>query len=247
VPLVSALIHAFLDLAAPDHTRMRDVLATSSTAAFLDHVRRRVNFTLSRDLELEAWQRPQADASLRLGVHRQNTDDLWYVGGQPALGRLDAMMLQTLAALASEHSNATLRMTPWQSILLPDIAGHAVPDVLKRLQSSGLYCDGAHPLTRIIACTGSAGCIKGLADTKADARRLATRLPDIEQVHLSGCPRSCAVAHTSPYTLLAVSPGHYDLYRRDGTPGFGLCVARHLTIEQAAVSLERLARSNPDA
>ena len=33
----------------------------------------------------------------------------------------------------------------------------------------------------------------------------------------------------------------------DGTPGFGQCVAYHLTIEQAADSLERLARSPLDA
>jgi precorrin-3B synthase len=247
VPLVRALIHTFLDLAAPDDTRMRDVLATHGADVVLRHAEGRVNFTLSRDSWIHMWRRERTDASLRLGAHPQNAEGLWHAGGQPPLGRLDATMLPELAQLACECGNTTLRMTPWQSILLPDIPASAVSEALKRLHSSGLSCDPADPLTRIIACAGSVGCIKGLADTKVDARRLAACLPDIEQVHLSGCPRSCAAAHTSPFTLLAVSPGRYDLYRRDSTPGFGQCVARHLTIEQAADSLERLARSPLDA
>jgi precorrin-3B synthase len=43
-----------------------------------------------------------------------------------------------------------------------------------------------------------------------------------------------------PYTLLAVAPGRYDLYHtrdaRDPT-GFGRCLARGLTIDEAASML----------
>ena len=67
-------------------------------------------------------------------------------------------------------------------------------------------------------------------------------------VHLSGCPRSCAAAHRAPVTLLAVSPGHYDLYFRDATlPGFGALHARNLTIEAAATLLDARSRSPLDA
>jgi precorrin-3B synthase len=102
----------------------------------------------------------------------------------------------------------------------------------------------------LIACAGSTGCVKGLADTKADALLLAERLAGGVEIHLSGCPRSCAAAHCAPYTLLAAAPGIYDLYRRDSQPGFGSGVARHLTIEQAADLLDSLAhpaRSPSDA
>jgi precorrin-3B synthase len=44
-------------------------------------------------------------------------------------------------------------------------------------------------------------------------------------------------------TLLAAAPGLYDLYRRDAQPGFGECVARRLTIAQAADTLAQLAES----
>ena len=89
----------------------------------------------------------------------------------------------------------------------------------------------------MIACTGSTACAKGLADSKADALLLAKRLRASTarpQVHLSACPRSCAAAHTAPFTLLASSAGHYQLYQR--TPeaaGFGQLLASAMTIDEA--------------
>ncbi|WP_408342195.1 precorrin-3B synthase [Paraburkholderia sp. RL17-337-BIB-A] len=240
--LVRALLHTFLDLAAADATRMRHVLTAHSIDAILRHAQTYVDFPLSRDTSLANWQRgTPADASLRFGAHAQRVVGMLHVGGHPPLGRLDAATLRGLAALSQQQGNGTLHMTPWQSVLLPDIAAHAAPAVLAEMNTLGLACDLTQPLARLIACAGSTGCVKGLADTKADALLLADRLPNGVDVHLSGCPRSCAAAHCAPYTLLAAAPGIYDLYRRDGQPGFGSCVARQLTIEQAADLLGPLA------
>ncbi|MGF6414392.1 precorrin-3B synthase [Paraburkholderia sp. MM5482-R1] len=246
--LLRALLHTFLDLAAADTTRMRDLLATHCADALLQHAQRYVDFPLARDASLSHWQRHiAADPSLRLGAHAQRGDGTSHVGGQPPLGRIDAATLRALAALAQKHGNGRLHATPWQSVLLPDIATTAVPAVLAKLIALGLACDPAQAITHVIACTGSAGCAKGLADTKTDALQLAERLPAGVDVHLTGCPRSCAAAHRAPYTLLAAAPGLYDLYRRDGRPGFGQCVAPQLTIDEAAALLARLARSTPHA
>ncbi|MNE92246.1 ferredoxin-nitrite reductase [compost metagenome] len=103
----------------------------------------------------------------------------------------------------------------------------------------------------MIACTGSTGCGKGLADTKGDALQLAALLQRHRHslnVHLSACSRSCAAAHIAPVTLLAVSPGQYDLYFREaGQPGFGALHARNLTIEAVSVLLDARLRSPLDA
>ncbi|MFM0222532.1 precorrin-3B synthase [Paraburkholderia dipogonis] len=246
--LVRALLLTFLDLATADATRMRHLLAAHSVDTLLHHAQRYLDFPLTRDTVLSNWHRSTpADANLRLGAHAQRALETWHVGGQPPLGRLDADALNGLAALSQQHGDGTLRLTPWQSVLLPDIATHAVPTVLSGLNTLGLACDPAQAITRLIACAGSTGCAKSLTDTKADALRLAARLPAGVDVHLSGCSRSCAAAHCAPYTLLAAAPGLYDLYRRDGQPGFGQCVARQLTIGEAADMLERLARSDTDA
>ena len=164
--------------------------------------------------------------------------------GTWAASRRSAASTPPRCTASPRSRNAT---TPWQSVLLPDIPTHALPVALAELNALGLACDAAQPITRLIACAGSSGCAKGLADTKADALRLAALLPADVDVHLSGCTRSCAAAHCAPYTLLAAAPGLYDLYRRDGRAGFGHCVAHQLTIAQAADTLERLARSNTDA
>lgn len=246
--LVRALLHTFLDLADADATRMRHLLARHSAEALLHHAQPYVDFPLARDASLAGWRRgTQADAGRRLGAHAQSAPGTCHVGAQPALGRLDADTLHGLAALAEQHGNGTLRVTPWQSVLLPDVATHAADAALNGLTTLGLACDPAQAITRLIACAGSSGCAKSLADTKADALGLAARLPAGVDVHLSGCLRSCAAAHCAPYTLLAAAPGLYDLYRRDGRPGFGQCVARQLTIGAAADLLERLARSSHNA
>jgi precorrin-3B synthase len=249
--LVRALLHTFLDLAAADATRMRHMLTIHSIDTVLQHAQRYVDFLLSCDTSLANWQRATpADAALRLGAHAQRVVGTLHVGGQPSLGRVDAATLRSLATLSQQQGNGTLRITPWQSVLLPDIAAHAAPAVLAEMVALGLACDPAQPLAHLIACAGATGCVKGLADTKADALLLAERLAGGVEIHLSGCPRSCAAAHCAPYTLLAAAPGIYDLYRRDGQQGFGSCVARHLTIEQAADLLDSLAhpaRSLSDA
>ena len=245
--LVAALLHTFLDLAAPDHSRMRDVLAAHGVTSFMEQVQTRVGFTLLDDFRVDAWRRSPANVSLRLGLHPQDSVNLSYAGAQPALGRLDFKTLEALAQLAIDAGTATLRLTPWQGVIVPDIPHDNAPQVLKRLESIGLVTDAANPLARVIACAGSQGCVKGNADTKGDGLLLAARLPAGVDVHLSGCPRSCAAAHCASWTLLAVAPARYDLFRRDGSPGSGVPVARNLTIDQAADTLERLTRSSFDA
>ncbi|EZP28513.1 nitrite and sulfite reductase 4Fe-4S region [Pseudomonas sp. RIT288] len=241
--LVAAVLELFLDLARPEQTRMRHLLDELPLLAFLEQLRERVaiNAAIAR-------QRTAVADALHIGVHRQHADDRVYVGAVPALGRLDPVMLRGAARLAREYGDGSLRFTPWQSLLLPNVKPADAAQVLQNLTHLHWLTDAGEPLSRLIACTGSSGCGKGLADTKHDARLLATLLPQAQNVHLSGCPRACAAAHRTPATLLAVGPGHYDLYFRDAAlPGFGTLHARHLTIEAAAILLDVRSRSPLDA
>jgi precorrin-3B synthase len=198
-----------------------------------------------------AWQRSLTSNVLHIGAHPQAQAGHVYVGAVPPLGRLDCAMLRGAAQLAQEYGDATLRFTPWQSLLLPNIRDENADEVIRRLHRLGLLCDADQSLSRLIACTGSSGCGKGLADTKGDALQLAALLQrhgQVLNVHLSGCSRSCAAAHVAPITLLAISPGHYDLYFREaGQPGFGALHARNLTIEAVAALLDARSRSPFDA
>ena len=241
--LVVAVLELFLAWARPEQTRMRHLLEEWPMLAILEQLR-----TCLPIKAISHWQRRAVADDLHIGVHPQNTAGQVYIGAVPALGRLDPAMLRGAAQLARQFGNGSLRFTPWQSLLLPDVKASDAAQVLEGLEQLSLLTCAAEPLARLIACTGSNGCGKGLADTKQDARHLATLLPSALNVHLSGCTRSCAAAHCAPVTLLAVSPGHYDLYFRDATlPGFGALHARNLTIEAAATLLDARSRSPIDA
>lgn len=243
--LVVAVLELFLDLARPDQIRMRHLLAEIPMDEFMARLARRVPLQACLD-----WQRDMSNDGLHIGSHPQH-DERVYVGAAAPLGRLDAGMLRGVARLAREKGDGSLRFTPWQSLLLPNVRRADADEVLAGLEGLGLLCSVEQPLAQLIACTGSSGCAKALADTKADARQLAELLQAQGRslkVHLSGCRRSCAAAHVAPVTLLAVAPGRYDLYFHDATlPGFGALQAHNLTIEALGHWLDARPRSPLDA
>lgn len=246
--LVLAVLELFLDTARPEQVRMRHLLAEQSPGEMLQQLQMRLGFALRADQKVTSWRRQAIAPHQHIGIYPQREPGKVAVGGVAPLGRLDPAMLTTVAQLAVDFGDGSLRLTPWQSLLLPDIPTEHAPHVLRALQTAGLLCSPEQSLAQIIACTGSNDCAKGLADTKADARLLADQLQRSgisRAVHLSGCTRSCAAAHLAAVTLLAVSPGHYDLYFRDaGQPGFGALQARDLTIEAVGALLIADSRSN---
>ena len=241
--LVMAVLMLFLDLARPDQTRMRHLFEDVAVDDFLAQLATRVGAPL---VALPEWRRP-ATTLRHMGCWPQSDAARVYVGAVPPLGRLDSRVLMQLARLAEAHGDGTLRFTPWQSVLIPDVHAGDGPQVVQGLEALGLICDSREPLGQLLACTGSSACAKGLADTKQDARVLASSLQHPISIHLTGCPRSCAAAHVAPVTLLAVAPGHYDLYLRSPEQsGFGILCKRNLTIEAAGAWLEARQRSNTD-
>lgn len=246
--LVLAVLELFLDIARPEQVRMRHLLAEQSPQQMLQQLQMRLGFPLRVDQKVTCQRRQAINANQHIGIYPQQEPGKVAVGGVAPLGRLDPAMLTSVAQLATDFGDGSLRLTPWQSLLLPNVPAEHAPQVLQALQTGGLLCSAELPLAQIIACTGSTDCVKGQADTKADARLLAGQLQRSgisRAVHLSACKRSCAAAHLASVTLLAVSPGHYDLYFRDaGQPGFGALQARDLTIEAAGALLIADSRSN---
>ncbi len=239
--LVIALLDLFLELATPEQTRMRHLLEIHSPAELLQRLQTRLGDAL---LPAGDWRRNPAQANAHLGIHKQRQPGLMHIGAATVLGRLEAEQLLGLADLARRHGDGALRLTPWQSVLLPNVAEAAADGVIHSLHGLGLLTDASMPLARIIACTGASGCAKGLADTKADALRLAELLPAGNEqpgIHLTGCSRSCAAAHRAPFTLLAVAEGRYDLFARQPPgSGFGQLLGHHLTPDEAAELLASL-------
>ncbi|RQX82735.1 precorrin-3B synthase [Burkholderia anthina] len=237
VALVRALLRAFLDLAPAEVTRMRALLETCDERTLLERAQHDLPFPLAADPALADWRRTRTDPALRFGARPSRDAARCSIGAQFALGRLDAAQLERLAALAEADGDGTLSMTPWQGVFMHGVPNARAAAMREALASLGLVCASSEPLAALVACTGSAGCAKAHADTKLDARALAARLGHPLDVHLTGCERHCALPHPAAHTLVAVAPAHYDLYRRDAAAGLGAPLARHLTIDQAAVRL----------
>ncbi|PJO25101.1 precorrin-3B synthase [Burkholderia glumae AU6208] len=243
VAVAHALLLAFVEHAPADAKRLRDALAVLPADALLAHAAARLRFAPRRDAALAGWRRTAAEPLRRFGVQPETDPATRQVGAQVPLGRLDAATLDALAALAERHGDGSLRFTPWQSVLLPGVRAAAAEATLAALAALGLIDTAAAPLAHLVACAGSRGCGRALADTKADALALAARLAAPAEAHLSGCARACAQPWPAAATLVAVEAGRYDLYRRDGEAGFGRLAARHLTIDQAAPMLDAPRRS----
>lgn len=242
VPFVEGVLRHFLAIAQPEQRRLRDLLAHQWATDFLAQVAQTLPFKLSepqRGPAIEVLTVPP------LGVWpQQNADRRMCVVGAP-LGRLTTQQFMRIAELVECYGDGQqVRLTPWQGLLFPHILLEHMGQLQAQLADLGLLVDSQAPLSRIIACSGSVGCAKGLADTKADALRLAeccTNLGIQPAVHLSGCERSCAAAHVADFTLLAESEGRYGLYqKRPHDRSFGQPVASALDLAQAAQHIARL-------
>jgi precorrin-3B synthase len=239
--LVAAIVDLFLDFAVarPEMTRLRHLLSETGADQFIDRLAARVPFPIRRLPPAAAWRRRAPLPFGHIGTHPQRQDGLFFVGAVPPLGRLDVAMLRSLGRIAAEQGDGTIRLTPWRSVLLPNIPAARAARTEHHLEAIGLVCRAEDPRATMIACSGSDGCASGRAATQRDGLDLALRLRGRRgagAVHLSGCAKSCAAAMPAAATLVAAAPGRYDLFMRhaDGPSRFGRRVAENISIDQAA-------------
>ncbi len=239
--LVRELLLLFLELATPEQTRMRQLLAQLSASELLQRLQARLDFPL-QPVPID-WQPSTALMRPPAGIYPQAQPGLCMVVAGAQLGRLHAEQLLALAELSERYGDGELRLTPWQGLLLGNVSENNAQALMAALSELGLLTQADEPLLGLVACTGSAACARGLADSKQHALHLAERLRESSarpQVHLSACPRSCASARVQPYTLLASTPDHYQLYQRTPTaPGFGRLLAPAMTIDEAGAWFAR--------
>lgn len=232
LPFIEALLHRFLRYR--DFARMKHLFETVPQREFLTEIASQHPFDIR---PATGWKRRQTAAFSHLGIHAQ-AESAFYVGAMPLMGRLTPAQLRGLASLTGDE----LRLTPWQGVLLPHISREQAREITEKLRALDFEISPQSAHARLRACSGVNGCASALADTQADGRKLAACLaPGTAPVHLTGCAKSCAALAPLPYTLLARSPEHYDLYSRasfpqDGTgpARFGQLLATGITIDDAA-------------
>jgi precorrin-3B synthase len=123
------------------------------------------------------------------------------VGVAAPFGRLEAMQLRRLVALATEARAADLRLSPWRSLYI----GVRSETLLEGARSLVLIVDDADPLLRIEACPGAPDCKSATVATRSDARSLAALAEAcgyLGSIHVSGCIKKCACSAATDLTLV---------------------------------------------
>ena len=211
VAVAAAMIRVFIDHG--DRTdrkkaRLKYLVDKWGVERFLAETEKRLAFSLLRVPAEECEPRNAIDRAAHIGVHRQNQEGLCYIGVSVPVGRLPVNQMRAVAEIAEELGNGELRLTVWQNLIVPNIPSERVELAVERLRAAGLECAAGAVLRGTVACTGNRGCRYAATDTKAHAVELANLLDarfKIEQpvnVHVTGCPHSCAQHYVGDIGLL---------------------------------------------
>ncbi|MFI7218324.1 nitrite/sulfite reductase [Micromonospora maritima] len=133
-----------------------------------------------------------------IGVHPQR-DGANYVGAAPVVGRVSGTQLARLADVAQEHGSDRVRLTPYQKLLVLDVAPERTESLVTALRGIGLEARPSAWRRGTMACTGIEFCKLAIVETKRRGEelvaRLEERLRDFDadiSIHLNGCPNACA-------------------------------------------------------
>ncbi len=201
VAVSAAMIRVFAE--SGDRTnrkkaRLKYVLAQWGVEKFIEETQKKLAFRLGR-LPLEACEprRPVVKHGW-LGAARQSQPGLNSIGlGAPA-GRMTARQMHALADLAIHYGKGELRLTVWQSVIVPHVPDAFVETFKRSAARWGFFHEATAAAGGVIACTGNRGCKYSSADTKGHAVALMKHLGGAKRVempvniHFTGCPHSCA-------------------------------------------------------
>ena len=160
----------------------------------------------SRAVELEhaVPDRPHA----HIGDYPQSQPGLRYLGVHVPVGEITPEQMLAVADLAEEFGQGEIRLTVWENFLLPHVPEARLPALKAAMEALGFPCRQSNVRSGFVACTGSTYCKFAAANTKGSALALmdyldaSLTLPQPVNVHITGCPHSCAQHYIGDIGLL---------------------------------------------
>jgi ferredoxin-nitrite reductase len=214
ISVLAALADAYLEYTKNRHRiegkkpRLRHLLADWGAASYLEKVEKNLPFSLQQSPIDSSERAIESDGYL--GIHPQQQPGFSYIGMALPLGRLKSKQLRNLANLAQNIGGSTLRLTPWQNLLISDIPNSQVSEVKQQIADLGLHSSATNLDSCLVACAGSSGCASSATDTQSHAlemvRDLAQKLTIDRSIniHFSGCEKSCAQHQPIDITLIGI-------------------------------------------
>lgn len=213
VAVAVAMIRVFIehgDRTDRKRARLKYLIDQWGVEKFLDETQKKLAFPLVKFPLDHCQPRPPALKHGHIGVYRQKQKGRNYLGVVIPVGVMTSKQMRRLADLAENYGSGQLRLTPWQNLLLPDVADGFVETVKRNLVRMGFHYEATNIAGGLVACTGNTGCKWASTDTKGQAVALAKYLQARVQldhpinIHLTGCPNSCAQHYVGDIGLQGV-------------------------------------------
>ena len=131
-----------------------------------------------------------------------------YVGITIPVGQMTPKQMVRVAEIADLYGSGEVRLTVWQNLIIPNVPDAFVETVKKAARKAGFTTEQSNLRSGFIACTGNSYCKFAQACTKEHALELMDYLDKRVQldrpvnVHLTGCPNSCAQHYMGDIGLL---------------------------------------------
>ncbi len=259
VALAAAILRAFNetgDRTNRKKARLKYVIDRLGYDGFLALAEAKLDFKLAR-LPLDQCEpRPRTIPHGHLGVYRQRQPRLNYVGVVVTVGRISVRQMRRLAELTRNYGTGEIRLTVWQNLIIPNVPDGFVETLKRNLVRMGFHHEASSVSGGLVACTGATGCKWAAAHTKEHAvelaRYLESRCPlDLPiNIHLTGCPNSCAQHYMGDIGLLGTRTGPdkvegYHVYVGGGfgqDQGVGRELFRGVSFESLKPTVEKMLR-----
>jgi ferredoxin-nitrite reductase len=211
--VADAVVRVFIDNG--DRTnrakaRLKYVLDAWGFDKFIAAMEEKLGRKLARVPAEAIAPRPAFDRLAHIGAHAQKQDGLYWIGVALPLGKLTGEQMRGLARIAAQFGDGDIRLTVWQNLLISGVAADRVAAAEAAIEAIELATKVSSIRAGLIACTGNAGCRLAMADTKRHAAEIAAwcearvAIDSPINIHLTGCPNSCAQHYIGDIGLIGV-------------------------------------------
>lgn len=192
--------------------RLKHLLEKMSLDEYLAEVEKKLGKPLRRapyDPARMRWASQELPHS-HIGDFPQKQRELNYVGVALPAGQITPKQMLRVADLADSYGSGEIRLTVWQNFIIPNVPDAFVPTLKRALEKTGFATKQSNAAGGIIACTGNRYCKYAQSNTKAHALELTKHLEkrlELDQpvnIHLTGCPNSCAQHYMGDIGCLGV-------------------------------------------
>ena len=212
VAVADAIVRVFIDhgdRTDRNKARLKYLLDAWGLDTFLEAVETKLGRRLLRVAQELIAEPNRQHRQAHVGIHPQKQHGRVWVGVALPVGRMTSAQMRGLATIAHELGDGDIRLSVWQNLLLSGVAEADAEAVERRLEAIGLAARASRIRAGLVACTGNTGCKFAASNTKHTALAIAAHveaevaLDTPINLHLTGCPNSCAQHYIGDIGLIA--------------------------------------------